>query len=107
MVSASAGVQLARIAALESRALFRRGIIIGTAMIPAIRQPKNATMNSMPGGNTRIARSPGCAAAVRRAASARRGIMQLAEGEGGLLGPAIGDEDIGAIVGLLCRAPGQ
>src|SRR5204863_8113600 len=70
LVRATAGVQLARIAALASRAMFRRGIIIGTAMMPAIRQPKNATMNSMPGGNTRMARSPGRAAAVNRCARA-------------------------------------
>lgn len=55
VVSAITGSQLARMAALESRALFRRGIVIGTAMMPAIRQPKNATMNSSPGGNTSTA----------------------------------------------------
>ena len=37
----------------------------------AARQPKNATMNSSPGGNTRSARSPGCTNFVSRAASAR------------------------------------
>jgi hypothetical protein len=46
-------------AALTSRALSRRGAIIGTAITPDIRHPKKATMNSRPGGNTSTARAPG------------------------------------------------
>jgi hypothetical protein len=59
-----------RINFLAPRALFRRGIMIGTAITRAIRQPKKAMRNSRPGGNTRMARSPGCAISPSRAASA-------------------------------------
>ena len=48
-VMAKRGEQSARIAALESRELSRRGSIIGTAITPARRQPKNAAMKSRPG----------------------------------------------------------
>lgn len=106
MVSATAGVQLARIAALASRAPFRRSIIIGTAMMPAIRQPKNATMNSDAGRNTVMARSPTRGHGQSRRERAR-GIVQLSKAEDSVLRPAIGDEDIGAVVGLLRRTPGQ
>src|SRR5215213_5670527 len=53
----------------ESRALCRRGTIIGTAITRAIKQPKNAMTNSSPGGNTSSARSPGCATVARRLAT--------------------------------------
>jgi len=36
----------------------RRGIINGTAITPAARQPRKATTKSSPGGNRRTARSP-------------------------------------------------
>ena len=59
VVIAIFGEQSAMMAALESRAAVRRGTISGTAITPAARQPKNATMKSSPGGNRSTARSPG------------------------------------------------
>ena len=71
MVIAIFGEQSAMMAALESRAAVRRGTISGTAITPAARQPKNATMKSSPGGNRSTARSPLTVRCARRAATAR------------------------------------
>jgi hypothetical protein len=71
LVSATTGSQFAMMAALESRALCRRGIIMGTAITRAIWQAKKATMNSRPGGNTSSARSPGRATDASSRANAR------------------------------------
>ncbi|MEO8317816.1 MAG: hypothetical protein ABI561_05775 [Bradyrhizobium sp.] len=76
LVSATTGSQLAMMPALESRAFFRRGSIMGTAMTPAIRQPMKATRNSRPGGNTSRARSSGWVLA-RLASSAFEFLLEL------------------------------
>ena len=48
----------------------RPGGAIGTATTPAYKQPKNAATKSSPGGNSRIARSPGSANRCKWAAMA-------------------------------------
>ena len=70
-VIAKHGEQSARMAALASLELARRGIIIGTAITPARRQAKNATMKSKPGENSRTALSPFCPRSARLTATAR------------------------------------
>ena len=59
-------MQSATMLALASRALCRRGSIIGTAITPARRQPKNPTMKPMPFGHSNKARSPGGARAAEQ-----------------------------------------
>ena len=58
-------------AALASLELARRGTIKGTAITPARRQAKNATMKSKPGENSRIALSPFWPRSARLAATKR------------------------------------
>jgi hypothetical protein len=71
LVRASRGVQSARTSLLKSRPPALRGGMRGTAIIPAARQPKNATTKSSPGRNTSTARSPGAAFCSSRPASDR------------------------------------
>jgi hypothetical protein len=70
LVRASFGAQFATMLTLESRALCRRGTMIGTAITRAKKQANRATTNSRPEGNTSSARSPGAATTARRPASA-------------------------------------
>ena len=101
------GEQSAMMAALESRAAVRRGTISGTAITPAARQPKNATMKSSPGGNRSTARSPLAVRCARRAATARARLMQLGESQMYVRAAAFGHEHEGLRVGPFGRTPGE
>src|SRR5829696_8480902 len=106
LVKAKRGVQSTTMLALESRAPKRRGGIIGTAIMPAMRQPKKATMKSSPGGNIRSARSPLTAAhQLRRKRTGAA--LEFREGQRCLLAAAIGEKDIGALVRPLRGAGAQ
>ena len=89
LVKAKRGVQSATMLALESRAPRRRGGIIGTAIMPAMRQPKKATMKSSPGGNIRSARSPRSTAAHQLRRKRTGAALEFREGQRCLLAAAI------------------
>src|ERR1700681_3500169 len=101
------GAQSATMLSLESRVLCRRGSIIGTAMMPARRQPKNATIKSMPLENSSKAPSPGAAPLARRGRPDeprrhRAGApLELPEGDARILAATVGKQDVGGIVRLL------
>ena len=100
LVSANAGAQLAMMLALESRALCRRGTIIGTAMTPRDQaaEERDDEVEARRKDQQRAIAGAGDVGEPRR--ERRRGVVQLAKGQRRFLGAAIGQKDVGAIVGL-------